>query len=381
MRVILIILASVIALLFSGCSESRVASVPRESSATVSASQKEAWEVEWSKAITEAKREGKVVVYGVPGIDIREAMINEFQKAYPGITVEYSGLSGVEAATKIHNERKAGIYLPDIRIGGTSAIVGVLDDAAQPLEPLLLLPEVRNPKNWLGGKLEYADKAGKINLVMSSYLSGFLLYNTKLLDPGKAKELSLWDLTMPEWKGKILIQDMRIPGSGGAFGQFLYYNPKLGPDFIKALAKNDPIVLRDARQMTQWVAMAKYPIQLAPNTQIVLEFTQIGEPLMIQYHTKEGSYIAAGFGSVMAVDKAPHPNATKVYLNWLLSKEGQTVFSKVMNVASRRIDVPTDYLNPGTVLQQRVEYMETYSESSIAREATAYDFMKEVFGR
>lgn len=343
--------------------------------------QQETWETEWQKTLAEAKKEGRVVVYGVPGIDIREVMIKEFQKAYPGITVEYSGLSGVEAATKIRNERKAGIYLPDLRIGGTSAIVGVLDDAAQPVPPLLILPEVKNPKNWLGGKLEFADKESKINLVMSSYVSGFILYNTHLLQPEKAKALSLWDLAKPEWKGKIIIQDTRIPGSGGAFGQFIYYNPQLGPEFIKALAKNEVLVLRDARQMVQWVSTGKYPLGLAPNTQIVLEFTQLGEPLSLQFHAKEGRYIAAGFGSLMALNNAPHPNATRVYLNWLLSREGQTVFSKTMNYASRRIDVPTDHLNSGAVPQQGVEYMETYSEKSIVREAAAYDFMREVFGR
>lgn len=381
MRINVIILVWVTALFFISCAGNQTASSIPQSTATLTASQKETSEVEWQKILAEAKKEGRVVIYGVPGVDIREAMVKEFQKAYPGITVEYTGLPGGEVAPKILAERRAGIYLPDLQIGGTGAIVGTLEDASQALEPLLILPEVKNTKNWLGGKLEFADKKGKVNLVMSSYLSSFVLYNNKLLEPEKVKTLSLWDIIKPEWKGKVLVADPRIPGSGAALGSFLYHNSQLGPDFIRALAKNESILVRDARQLVEWVSSAKNPVGLAPNTQIVLEFTKIGAPIDILYQVKEGGYIAAGFGSVIVLDKAPHQNAAKVYLNWLLSKEGQYIFSKTMNIASRRIDVPTDYLNPGVLPQQGVQYFETYSADAIDKRAAAYDFWREVFGR
>lgn len=380
MRIFVLSLALTIALFFTSCGPTPVTSKQPETSATTQVSQKEAWEIEWQKTNENARKEGKVVIYGVPGVDVREALVGDFQKAYPGISVEYIGIPGGEVSPKILNERKAGIYLPDMQIGGTGAIVGILEDASQPLEPLLILPEVKNPKNWQGGKLEFADKNGKVNLVMSSYLSSFILYNTKLLVSEKAKALSLWDITKPEWKSKILVQDPRIPGSGAALGAFLYYNSQLGPDFIKALAKNDALLIRDARQMVEWVSSAKYPIGLAPNTQIVLEFTKLGAPVDIEYQVKEGGYIAAGFGSVIVMDRAPHQNAAKIYLNWLLSKEGQTVFSKVMNYASRRIDVPTDFLAPGVVPNQGVKYYETYSADAIEKRAATYAFWKDVFG-
>jgi hypothetical protein len=65
-----------------------------------------------------------------------------------------------------------------------------------------------------------------------------------------------------------------------------------------------------------------------------------------------GGYVSAAFGSAMLVNKAPHPNATTVFLNWFLTKEGQTVWSKGMGYVSRRLDVPritslpTGCLNP-----------------------------------
>lgn len=367
----------------TACTARELAPARSESSTAtaVQAAQKEAWEIEWQKTLSEAKKEGRVVIYGVPGIDVREAMVKEFQKAYPGIMVEYTGVSGAEVSTKIMNERRAGIYLLDLHIGGTGAILPTgLKGASQPLEPLLILPEVKDLRNWMGGKFDFADKEGKVNLVMSSFLAGFVVYNTKLLSPESAKTLSLWDLTKPEWEGKVMIFDPRVPGPGQSMGNLFYYNTKLGPDFIKALARNKPIISRDGRQMAEWVSQAKQPVALSIPTPNVLEFIKAGAPLKQLYSVKEGGYLAAGFGSVIAMDKAPHQNATRVYLNWLLSREGQTVFSRVMDYVSRRTDVPTDHVNPESVPVPGVEYIETYSEKAIELRIAIASFIREAFG-
>jgi ABC-type Fe3+ transport system substrate-binding protein len=42
------------------------------------------------------------------------------------------------------------------------------------------------------------------------------------------------------------------------------------------------------------------------------------------------------------LNRAPHPNAAVIYLNWLLSKEGQALYSKGAETSSRRLGVPTD---------------------------------------
>ncbi len=62
------------------------------------------------------------------------------------------------------------------------------------------------------------------------------------------------------------------------------------------------------------------------------------------------------------VEGAPHPNAVKVYLDWLLSKEGQTLFAKAMNYISARVDVPTDHSpwrvpKPGAIKSYTLEAM------------------------
>ena len=52
-------------------------------------------------------------------------------------------------------------------------------------------------------------------------------------------------------------------------------------------------------------------------------------------------YVSGGSGHLTIVKNPPHPNATKVFVNWLLSKEGQETFSKALGQATRRLDVDT----------------------------------------
>ena len=59
---------------------------------------------------------------------------------------------------------------------------------------------------------------------------------------------------------------------------------------------------------------------------------------------KEGTYATGGAGNVVALKNPSHPSAAKVFVNWLLSKEGQEIFGKAMGHATRRLDVDTAWL-------------------------------------
>jgi ABC-type Fe3+ transport system substrate-binding protein len=59
---------------------------------------------------------------------------------------------------------------------------------------------------------------------------------------------------------------------------------------------------------------------------------------------KEGLSGSNGFGTVAIMKNAPHPHAAKVYINWLLSKEGQELYGRALTQGSRRFDVDTQWL-------------------------------------
>ena len=338
-----------------------------------------AWEQEWGQVLAAAKREGKVVVAGPSGADTRRALTEPFEQKY-GITVEYQPFSGPEFVPKVKAEREANLYLWDLFIGGTSTPVlelrpaGILD----PIEPALILPEVKDGKNLMGGQPYLVDKD---RTVLGTTASGTpaLVINTNMV---KAEEFrSYKDILDPKWKGKIMMHDPRISGSGQSRMHFFYVNPQLGPDFIRALARQEPMIGRDQNENLTGLAQGKAPICVGCSESRAGIMIRAGAPIALvgPDQMKEGGSTSVSSGGVGLISKRPHPNAAAVYLNWLLSKEGQTGFSKAEGIASRRVDVPTDHLDPWAVPKPAYIPLDG-EEALLLRRNVVLAFVKEVFG-
>jgi ABC-type Fe3+ transport system substrate-binding protein len=83
----------------------------------------------------------------------------------------------------------------------------------------------------------------------------------------------------------------------------------------------------------------------------------------------------AATGAVALVNRAPHPNAAKVYINWLLSKQGETVYSKDTGYNSRRTDVaPVD---PELAIDPKRQYIETNTEDQFGKRDKALEIAKQ----
>jgi len=225
---------------------------------------KPAWEQEWERVLAAAKQEGKLSLMMPTGAATRQPLTEPFEKKY-GITVEYQQGSGAEQIQKVRAERAAGQYLWDLWIGGhTDMIVAKNQGMLDPMEAALILPEVKDSKNWLGGKMEFSDNEGKFVLIMGAYSGANIMVNTDLVDPKTIT--SYRDLLDPKWKGKILMDDPRIGGSANSSFGFFYQNKALGPDFIKALLAQDITYNRDNELQLQWLAQGKYPICIGCST-------------------------------------------------------------------------------------------------------------------
>lgn len=339
------------------------------------------WQKEWDQTIAAARKEGKVVVVsGARGAEPRQGSTEPFEQKF-GIVVEYI-TSGTPAAMaqRIKTERTAGMYLWDIFIGGTSTpITGLKPDGAiDPMEPALILPEVKDGRNWFGGQLEFADK-GRTVLVILTYSKSPIFINSNLV---KAEEFkSIRYLLDPRWKGKILSGDPRVAGPGQATFSFFYSHKDLGEDFLRQLARQEIRFVRDYRQAAEWLATGKYPILIGGADVDTEPFIKSKLPIQIldPTHLKEGGYLTAGPGGICLLNRAPHPNAAKVYLNWLLSKEGQTIFSKGVGYPSRRVDTPRPS-EPWKFPPQK-GYWVSYDESAVTEIKTKLvPLLKEIFG-
>lgn len=338
----------------------------KEPSADIKA--KEAWELQWQKILVKAQREGRVVIYGPPIAEARRGVSEGFQKAYPGIKVEYTALAGAQASPKIEAERRAGIYMVDLYIGGTSTVLTTgLRQFVVPIKPFLIHPEVINPEVWREGRLDFSDDDNELNLTFTVAALALVIYNSNIVDAVKIKSISYWEFTRPEWKGKIIIRDPRVVGSGQALATFWYLHPELGIEFIKRLAANEVIISRDARFITEAVARGKYSIGMSPDFASAIEMQKEGMPLQWLEDMKEGTHVGSSFGAVSFIDKAPHPNAASIFLNWLLGKEGQTIWSKASGYASRRLDVPTEHVMPQVLLKTGGKYLFRSDTENVVR--------------
>jgi ABC-type Fe3+ transport system substrate-binding protein len=91
--------------------------------------------------------------------------------------------------------------------------------------------------------------------------------------------------------------------------------------------------------------------------------------------------ITAGAGSIIRLSNPAHPNAQIVFINWLLSKEGQTAWSEATKFNSRRVDVPTAHVPPYAIPKPGVKYFSTYAEQNVARTPEEETVVKAIFGR
>lgn len=336
------------------------------------------WQEEWDRVVAAGKREGRVSVLGTTGTDVRDALAVSFQKHY-GIQVEFLGTTGAQQSARVLTERRAGKYLWDVFVGGigTGLMSLIPAGAFDPLEPALILPDIKDPKNWRGGEMEFADE-GRTFLVMTPTQRVTLAVNSQLVDPKSFK--SHKDLLDPKWKGRIVMDDPRVAGAGQATFVFFYLHPELGADFIRALGRQEPIVVKDATQSQSMLGQGKYPILLGPRDSILLDAIRRGLPIAVvhPYQLREGTDVSSGAGNAALFNQAPHPHAARVYINWLLSKEGQYLYARALAYVSKRLDVPNDYVEPWRVPQPGA--IKTYTQEAMRRDKLMA-LLTETFGR
>jgi iron(III) transport system substrate-binding protein len=151
------------------------------------------------------------------------------------------------------------------------------------------------------------------------------------------------DLLDPKWKGKIGLRDPRVPGGGLAMWAFLL--DLKGEEYIKKLAQQEMFVSRNARQIADALAKGNLAMTMGVGYRDFDAFLDANLPVKHLPTLKEGTYVSGGNGIVGIIKGAPHPNAAKVFFNWLLSREGQDLHGKFAQQPTRRLDVDTKGLD------------------------------------
>lgn len=302
------------------------------------------WEKEWNDILAAAKKEGRVVVAGSPDPVMRGEIIPKFMSRY-GIPVEFIAGRSSQIVARVGTERSAGIYSIDVYLSGPDTTANTLygDKLVDPLRPLLILPEVVDGSKWKRGKPWFVDPEEKYALRPFSTISELLHINMDFIKPEEIR--SSKELLNPKWKGKIATEDATTTGAG-ANQAARYYN-QLGEEFVRKLyVEQKTVHTRERRQLSDWLARGTYPICLTCREDDLRPLKKEGFKIFEYY---ELSDVPAGVNGspwmLTVANKAPHPNAARVFANWIVSREGLEIYARGYGSATLRADVDESFLN------------------------------------
>ena len=305
---------------------------------------------EWQELVTKAQKEGTVSVYStyLPA-ETRKVVQQAFKKKY-SINVEYTAGTGGEIAQKFKTEWTAGLRIVDLFHVGIIEFRDMIKPmkVTIPIEPLLMLPEVVNHAKWRGGRLPYLD-ADKHAFMLVLLADNFYVIKTDLVKMDEIR--STLDVLNPKWKGKIILLDPTIPGNSNAW--FVHtivrvLGQERGEKFMRdLLLKQEPTVVRDSRQAVEGVARGKYPLVIGASVTQPVEFIRNGAPIAFA-KLNEPTYMTAGT-VIFSIKEVPHPNAAKLFTNWIVSREGSSLYAPSHGYPSARLDVSTEGFVPAII--------------------------------
>ena len=253
-----------------------------------------------------AKKEGELVLYsGAPRRMVAD-LVEDFQKKY-GIKVTHVRKGSGGIITMVEAERQAGIKKVD-----------VVDHA----DPGTFY-RWKEEKIFLKYKPEEAQSVDKIyfdpdwELLPLFPIYQLPIYNKNLVPKEKVPK-SWKDLLDPQWNGKIVHGDPDY--SGNVTNQVNCMVKLYGWDFYEKLNKNNPILVESATAVPRMVLTGEALIGAASPDGDAREYMMKGEPLGFAYPS-EGALFFIYYGAMMKT--APHPNAAKLWMNFVFSKEAQ----------------------------------------------------------
>jgi iron(III) transport system substrate-binding protein len=257
--------------------------------------------------VTAATKEGKVAFYTSIDLEVAQKIGKAFETKYPGITVDVERSGAERIYQRIFQEYGANIHTVDVvESSDASHLVDYKRKG-------FLAPYVaEDVTKWPAGQRD-PDGTFAAERVMLTVVA----YNTKLVKPEDAPK-SFADLLDPKWKGKMVKSH---PGySGNTMTATFELSRALGWPFFQKLGQQQVLQVQSSTEPPKKLALGERAVMVDGNEYNVLIDRQKGAPITIVYPT-EGTPLVAGMAGLLK--EAPHPNAARLFVNYLFSREGQ----------------------------------------------------------
>jgi ABC-type Fe3+ transport system substrate-binding protein len=337
---------------------------------------------DWDKVVAEAQKEGKVAVTTLAG-DGYIKVLDKFRAAYPSIEVEHkSAPSASNLAPPILQEQAGGVYSYDVcflspggPIMGSMMPAGAFDD----IGPAIIHPEAKDDKSWIGGLDSiYMDKAKKKVLALTWDQNQTIFYNSELVT---TKPASIKDMADPKYTEKLTFMEYQTGFTYIVAVSMNYHMKEQAAEWIKKLFVDQrPTFVRDGRQAAESLIRGQTAFATGPTLPILEQFAAQGlGKNVIPLDVPEMKTISM-YG-ILLYTKAPHPNAAKVMINWLMSKAGGTAITEHLRFNSRRADVPpiNQAVYPGTDFDKvKREYLFSNTEEALPLQQQATEQLKKL---
>jgi iron(III) transport system substrate-binding protein len=321
----------------------------------------------WRDLAAAARQDGTLTLASGPTAATRQNLPRAFKERF-GVDIEYLGGRSSDLANRLENERAAGVYSMDTIIGGGDSVIRMYQNGwFEPIRPLLL-PPVADPTGWRNDRLPFLDPDDSYLMELEGSVTGVVAVNTDLVTEGEIKTFD--DLLNPKWRGKISIEDPQTAGSGQ--NRAIYVYALKGDDFFKRLyVDQQPTFSRETRQMEDWLARGTYPVSLGLNVNDVEPMERDHLPVKLLGTLDGVGYVTGGFSVLGLFTGAPHPNAAKLFVNWIASPEGQQVHADAEKQAPMRRDVPAPWLRDHQIPKDGVNYLRLYDYQYVTEQKPA----------
>jgi iron(III) transport system substrate-binding protein len=303
------------------------------------------------KVVEAAKKEGQLVYYTTMTLDQSKMVVDRFEKKF-GIKTTLFRTGGGPLLNKIFTEARGGRYDWDVVVGRGEMVL--------PMVERKLVSPYRSPEVKMIEQQLVDNEGYWTAYYVNSYVLGWNTQQVKKQDVPKSYE----ELLNPKWKGGQISLDTEAYGM--MEGLKRVWGKEKAISYFKRLAAQDPVLKRGNTERVQLVVAGEYPLIIAYN-QTIQRMTSRGAP--IDWLPLEPSVTQVN--PIMLAAKAPHPNAARLFYDFVLSKEGQEMLRGFQRIPVRKdvepdpprlfcgfkiaVEAPEDYKDFDASLKQYLE--------------------------
>ena len=269
-----------------------------------------------AKLIEGAKKEGRMVFYSSLNIEDNNGLLRKFEEKYPFIKTELNRLTADRLLIRFQSEARAKKHVADVILNGGARTY------ITKKEGLLMKYASPESKSYPAG---FKDPDGYWT---DTYLNAHVLvYNTRMV-AAKDVPRSHEDLLQPQWRGKFAMVSK-------AYEWFLkllkIWGEEKGMAYFKRLAQQQPSFRIGSSQIADLVAAGEHPISINTYSTNIEDLKSKGAP--VEWVPLDP--VIAILHPIAISASAPHPNASKLFVDFILSKEGMTLLRSFKRIPSR----------------------------------------------